>query len=98
MWKCHKKPNYKYYKVELEKKKNKRDKKKKDTKNEAHDSSKDKDKEKANVTSSVVIEELSNAEDILCIGTVHLTLNGTNELVLHDVSMPTKSMGEREKD
>ncbi|KAH7288390.1 hypothetical protein KP509_31G025000 [Ceratopteris richardii] len=118
--KGHKKPDCRYYKAELERKKNTGDKKKKDTKNEAHDTSKDKDKEKANVASSVIIEELSDAEDILCasfhvtpikecfttfhagshghvylgnnhacsiegIGTVHLTVDGTNELVLHDV-------------
>ncbi|KAH7302046.1 hypothetical protein KP509_23G053800 [Ceratopteris richardii] len=64
--KGHKKPDCRFYKAELERKKNTGDRKKKDTKNEAHDTSKDKDKEKANVASSVIIEELSDAEDILC--------------------------------
>ena len=62
--KGHKKPDCRYYKAELERKKNTGEKKKKETKSEAQDSSKD--KEKANVASNVVIEELSDVEDILC--------------------------------
>ena len=61
-----KKPDCRYYKAELERKKNTGDKKKKDDENEAHNSFKDKDKEKANVASSVIIEETSDAKDILC--------------------------------
>ncbi len=64
--KGHKKPDCRFYKAELERKKNAGDKKKekKEDKTEAQDSHKD--KEKANVASSVVIEELSDVEDILC--------------------------------
>ena len=61
-----KKPDCRYYKAELERKKNTGDKKKKDDENEAHNSFKDKDKENANVASSVIIEEPSDVEDILC--------------------------------
>mgnify|MGYP000016945791 CR=1 FL=1 len=60
--KGHKKPDCRYYKAELERKKNFGDKKK--DKIDAHDSQKD--EEKANLASNVVIEELSDVEDILC--------------------------------
>ena len=60
-----KKPDCKYYIAEL-KRKNTSDKKEKDIENEAHNNLKDKDKEKANVASSVIIEEPLDATDILC--------------------------------
>ena len=67
-----KKPDCKYYIAEL-KRKNTSDKKEKDIENEAHNNLKDKDKEKANVASSVIIEEPSNAEDILCVAMATLS-------------------------
>ncbi|KAH7422992.1 hypothetical protein KP509_12G034600 [Ceratopteris richardii] len=64
--KGHKKPDCRYYKAQLKRKKNARDEKKekKEDKTDAQDSQKD--KEKANVASNVVIEELSDVENILC--------------------------------
>lgn len=64
--KGHKKPDYRYYKAELERKKSDGDKRKekKEVKTDAQDNTKGKGK--ANVASSVVIEELSDVEDILC--------------------------------
>ena len=59
--KGHKKSDCTYYKPEFERKKNTGDKKKKDIENEARNNFKDKDKEKANVASSVIIEEPSDA-------------------------------------
>ena len=75
--KGHKKPDCRYYKAELERKKNGGDKKKekKEGKTDAQDNSKD--KEKANVASSVVIEELLDVEDILC---VTLSVDDAHEL------------------
>lgn len=64
--KGHKKPDCRYFKKEQERKKEAQDKKKKDEKKgekSAGDSSKD--AENANVSSSVVIEELSDLEEIL---------------------------------
>ena len=60
--KGHMKPDCRYYKAELKRKKNFEDKKK--DKTAAQDSQKN--KEKANLASNVVIEELSDVEDILC--------------------------------
>ena len=60
--KGHKKPDCRYYKAELERKKNSGDKKK--DKTNAHDSQKD--EKKSNLASNVVIEELSDVEDIFC--------------------------------
>ena len=56
------KPDCRYYKAELGRKKNFGDKKM--DKTDAHDNQKD--KEKAILACNVVIEELSNVEDILC--------------------------------
>ena len=64
--KGHKKSDCTYYKPEFERKKNTGDKKKKDIENEARNNFKDKDKEKAIVASIVIIEEPSDAKDILC--------------------------------
>ena len=63
--KVHKKSDRKQYKADLERK-NTGDKKKNNNENKAHNIFKNKHKEKANVISSVIIEEPSNVKDILC--------------------------------
>ena len=66
--KGHKKPDCRYYKKEQERKKTANsDKKKKEENVETGDSSNSKGKEKANVASSVIIEDLSDLEDILTV-------------------------------
>ena len=62
--KGHKKPNCRYYKAKLEKMKKMSDKTKKETKTKAQESSDD--EETVDVASSVVLDELSGLEDILC--------------------------------
>ena len=59
------KPDCRYYKAELERMKGKSDKNRKETKTKAHDSSDD--EEKAGVASSVILDELSDLDDILCV-------------------------------
>ena len=66
--KGHKKPDCRYYKKEQERKKTaNNDKKKKEEKVETGDSSDSKGKEKADVASSVIIEDLSDVDDILTV-------------------------------
>ena len=66
--KGHKKPDCRYYKKEQERKKTANsDKKKKEENVETSDFSNSKGKEKANVASSVVIEDLSDVDDILTV-------------------------------
>ena len=84
--KGHQKPDCRYYKAELERKKNKGDKKKKDSENELHNTFKDKDKD-------VIIEEISDAEDILCatMATDHAKVNGASVFIHAQYMQITKS-------
>ena len=56
-------------------------KKKKDNENEAHKNFKNKDKKEPNVASSVIIDDPSHVEDILCVTMVayHVEVNDVYE-------------------
>ena len=68
--KGHQKPNCRFYKQELERKK----KNKKATIKKTHDvHSKGKQREKENIASGVIIEEILDTKDILCVANTRIT-------------------------